>query len=287
MTRQLTLTGNILTDAESDELQKYKKDIRIKFGILLSVSSVSLLILLLMFRELLLMGYFLVGVTFLMLISILVLERLIEYLRYFFLNIFTLIFFLFIHFTLWSFLTWQANDAFSRMSGNYYFILSGGIMLCTVFYSGIVYGQNSFQKEFRSWVKTGKINTGDNTYNAFQIRNSKKGRKKFVFITAILFAFYPMVWALSFILKFRFDPEEAIAMVALPVFSFLLLFLSGKIFSTYLSLRKWEAENNRVLYTTLIRYINLEDEINEWRRSWKSLKPVKIKSLFFDGNVYK
>ena len=49
---------------------------------------------------------------------------------------------------------------------------------------------------------------------------------------------------------------------------------------------QYEKKTGKPIYTGLIKYIRREDEINEWRKN-RGLKPVKIKSPFFFGNIEK
>ena len=99
----------------------------------------------------------------------------------------------------------------------------------------------------------------------------------------------PLIYyGLDYILSINGIELQFQYLVVIPlILSIMIIQVSVKNISYFFFIIKYESENNIVLYTSLFEYILIEDDINQWRKTWKSLKPVKINGIFFNGDISK
>ena len=97
-----------------------------------------------------------------------------------------------------------------------------------------------------------------------------------LFLVALYFDLFTIQTWNIFIVK------VALMINIIATLSLLLYFI--KTVKTILAIKKWEHENNMNIYCNLKKYYDDENNINS-ERIKKGLKPIKIKSIFFDGDL--
>jgi len=141
-------------------------------------------------------------------------------------------------------------------------------------------------------VKEGKLNLEEKIYYVFQKGHGKvikKSGREGAWM-GLLAAVTPAV-GVSIILMLGFevndvDAQQVIRGVVMLIGLYPMSIWTASELARAIQFYQYEKKNGEPIYTNLIKYIRLEDEINLWRKG-KRLGPVKIKSPFFFGDIEK
>jgi len=141
-------------------------------------------------------------------------------------------------------------------------------------------------------VKEGKLNLEEKIYYVFQeghsevIKQSGRVGTRMGFLAALT----PGIGvAIIFVLGFdvnAVDTKQIIRGVGMLIGLYFVIPRTASELARAIQFYQYGKINSELIYTGLIKYIRLEDEINLWRKE-RGLKPVKIKSLFFFGDIDK
>lgn len=141
-------------------------------------------------------------------------------------------------------------------------------------------------------VKEGKLNLEEKIYYVFQKGHSEviKHSARLTGRMGLLAAVTPGIGvAIIFMLGFEVnsaDAKQIIRGVGMLIGLYFLIPKTASELARAIQFYQYEKKNGEPIYTNLIKYIRLEDEINLWRKG-KRLGPVKIKSPFFFGDIEK
>jgi len=141
-------------------------------------------------------------------------------------------------------------------------------------------------------VKEGKLNLEEKIYYVFQKGHSEviKQSARLTGRMGLLAAVTPAIGvSIIFMLGFEVnavDTKQIIRGVGMLIGLYPMLVWTAPELAKAIQFYQYEKKNGEPIYTNLIKYIKLEDEINLWRKG-KRLGPVKIKSPFFFGDIEK
>jgi len=141
-------------------------------------------------------------------------------------------------------------------------------------------------------VKEGKLNLEEKIYYVFQKGHSEviKQTARLTGRMGLLAAVTPGIGvSIIFMLGFEVnavDAKQIIRGVGMLIGLYFLIPKTASELARAIQFYQYEKKNGEPIYTNLIKYIRLEDEINLWRKG-KRLGPVKIKSPFFFGDIEK
>jgi len=106
-----------------------------------------------------------------------------------------------------------------------------------------------------------------------------------------LLSFITPILGASIILILGFDvsvveSKQVIRGVGTIIIFYILIPFTALELARAIQFYQYQKKSSKTIYTGLIKYIRREEEINQWRKQ-KGLKPLKIKSLFFFGDIDK
>lgn len=177
------------------------------------------------------------------------------------------------------------NNSYIKYTLSFQLLIFISVMLSIITFFYVILFNNSINEV----IQNGTFNPETGIYNFFKKKNTENsmvlGYKAGAFGIAI-----PGIGAIiAYILGYKGDLvniKQAIQVIGLSIFLvFFTVYLSIR-FSHIIQLIRYEKKEKKKIYTGLIKYIRMEDEINSWRRS-NNLKPIKIKSPFFFGDIEK
>ena len=141
-------------------------------------------------------------------------------------------------------------------------------------------------------VREGKLDIEQRIYSVFQKDHSKvlKQSGRDGALMGLLAVITPVI-GVSIILILGFDINEIDAKqiirgVVLLISLYPLSSWTAKELARAIQFYQYQKKSRKTIYTGLIKYIRREEEINQWRKQ-KGLKPLKIKSLLFFGDIDK
>jgi len=141
-------------------------------------------------------------------------------------------------------------------------------------------------------VKEGKLNLEERIYYVFHKGYSEviKESGRVGARMGLLAAVTPVIGvSIIFMLGFEVnavDTKQIIRGVGALIIFYILVPYTASDLAKAIQFYQYEKKNGEPIYTNLIKYIRLEDEINLWRKG-KRLGPVNIKSPFFFGDIEK
>lgn len=280
--RPIIEQGEILSDFEKDELAEYKKDIKVKLS--LTIPFTLALVIYYYFPNeyrnvIVLVAIINITIHFLFIY----LNQYLYRLKHFILSRYLFGEFYLIQFLLMTNIFLYLNPIWSD-----YFILVSFFILIITIYIGKEFSDSL---KFNNFVQIFPFKTinGIYVFDAFNHNKTRKISKNKKIIIHTLSLLIPFIilgleWVINF---FKIEISYRYLIVLPLILTAIFIILTVKIFSYLYFITKYEKEQNTILYTRLFEYNLLEDDINQWRKSWKSLGPIKINSIFFNGDVNK
>jgi len=164
-------------------------------------------------------------------------------------------------------------------------------MAFLLFFASLAY--NLSKRDFvDEAVKEGKLNLEEKIYYVFHKGYSeviKKSGREGAWM-GLLAAVTPVIGiSIIFLLGFdvnTVDTKQIIRGIGVILCLYFIIPGTASELARAIQFYQYEKKNGEPIYTNLIKYIRLEDEINLWRKG-KRLGPVKIKSPFFFGDIEK
>lgn len=165
------------------------------------------------------------------------------------------------------------------------------LVLITSFLIALFYGIYS-KNIVNDMINEGRLNNDEGICDLFEkdkdIKTAKAANDG-----AIMGALSTIIPAIGvfivYSLGYRIDTEElkqVIGVFAILVGACFIAGLTGMGIANSIQVLKYEKKTEQPMYTGLIKYIRREDEINQWRKE-RGLKPIKIKSISFFGDIEK